>query len=280
MTLTSLNSLASAFKEDGHLFPALFIGHGSPMNAIEDNTFTRAWRSVASKLPRPNAILSISAHWETRGVQVTAMENPRTIHDFGGFPQKLFEQQYPAPGSPETAEMTRQLLAQHEAGADHTWGLDHGTWSVLLPMYPNADIPVLQLSLNRNYTPEQHAALASELLALRKRGVLIIGSGNIVHNLRMVGWTQSGLMQGGFDWAETFDRMVTEKISTGRIDDLIQYRNLGREAQLSIPTPEHYLPLLYVLALQQRNEPLEYFADELVGGSISMRSIWLKGTMS
>lgn len=248
------------------IMPVLFIGHGNPMNAIEDNEHSRSWKNIASTLPKPRAILCISAHWETKGTFVTAMEKPRTIHDFGGFPQALFDAQYPAPGAPELAKETAMNITKASVGLDSSWGLDHGAWSVLLPMFPEADIPVLQLSLDFSKPPNYHYELAKELATLRERGVLIIGSGNIVHNLRMIQWGG-----GKYDWAEEFDSKVKQYIDSGNHQPLIEYEQLGNAAKLSVPTNEHYLPMLYVLALANTGIPT-YFNDTVELGSISMRS--------
>jgi 4,5-DOPA dioxygenase extradiol len=250
--------------------PALFIGHGSPMNAIEDNEFSRSWKKLGSDLPHPRAILCISAHWLTKGTKVTAASKPETIHDFGGFPDKLFAQQYPAPGSPEFAEETIKTVTSVSIEKDHEWGLDHGTWSVLLPMYPKADIPVFQLSLDYSKPPVYHYQLAKELAVLRRKGVLIIGSGNIVHNLGMINWNG-----GAYDWAKQFDEEVKKRVLSKEHNDLIHYENLGRAAQLSIPTNDHYLPLLYILAMQDNKDEVSFFNENVDLGSVSMRSVKL-----
>ena len=250
--------------------PVLFFGHGSPMNAIEQNEFVQGFKSAKAKIPTPNAILCISAHWETRGSFVTAMPKPKTIHDFGGFPQALFDVQYPAHGSPELANEIHKTISQIEL--DHSWGLDHGTWSVVKHLYPNADIPVLQLSLNRNFTPQQHYALAQELSSLRSKGVLIIGSGNIVHNLGKVAWQKIN-EPFAFDWNTEVSEQVKAYINSGNHQALLDYRKQGTSWDLAIPTPEHYLPLLYCLALQNDTDSVEYFNDKPVGGSLSMTSV-------
>ncbi|MDD2539968.1 MAG: 4,5-DOPA dioxygenase extradiol [Desulfuromonadaceae bacterium] len=251
--------------------PVLFIGHGSPMNAIEDNLFAAAWRDVALTIPRPKAILSVSAHWETDGSMVTAMKSPRTIHDFYGFPQELFHVEYPAPGAPELANHVVGLFKGNDVTADESWGLDHGTWSVLRRMYPEADIPVLQLSLDRQKSPREHVALAQQLLPLRDEGVLIIGSGNIVHNLPLIRWHDNA----SYPWAAEFNATATEFIRGGDLDRLTDYAALGEAARLSIPTNEHYLPLLYSLALRTTADPVSVFTDEIVLGSISMQSVMI-----
>jgi 4,5-DOPA dioxygenase extradiol len=250
--------------------PALFVGHGSPMNAIEDNAFSRAWLSEGRALPRPAAILCISAHWETDGTRVTAQAQPPTIHDFGGFPRALYEQQYPAPGSPELAQLVCDTVTGTQVRLDHAWGLDHGTWSVLRRLFPAADVPVVQLSLDRALSPADHYALAQQLRPLRRRGVLVVGSGNIVHNLRRVDW-----QDGAYDWAVEFDTTVERLIRTRDHAALIHYPDLGPAARLAVPTNEHYQPLLYALALQADDEPVTFFAEGVTLGSISMRSLRL-----
>ncbi len=248
--------------------PVLFIGHGNPMNAILNNEFTRSWGELGKILPKPQAILTISAHWLTPGrTMVTAMEKPKTIHDFMGFPQELFQQQYPAPGSPQLAQETIKLVRRVHLESDHQWGLDHGTWSVLLPMFPNADIPVYQLSLDYSKDLQFHFDLGKELEKLREKGVLIIGSGNIVHNLRALSFDSPP-----FDWAEEFDAKIKGFIDDRNFKSVIQYHQLGRVAQLAQPTHDHFLPLLYSLALKSNKENLSYFNESFDLGSISMRS--------
>jgi 4,5-DOPA dioxygenase extradiol len=253
------------------LMPALFVGHGNPMNAVEETVYAAAWREASAAIPKPRAILCISAHWETEGTFVTAMAQPRTIHDFYGFPDTLYRVQYPAPGSPELAERVRQLVSSTAVRLDdgYSWGLDHGAWSVLRRMYPAADIPVVQLSLDRVQHPRFHYDLGRELRALREEGVLVLGSGNIVHNLRLLQWDAAE----PYPWAAEFDRLSAELILAGEHDRLVAYPALGESARLSIPTNEHYLPLLYILALQQPGEPVSFFAEGLPLGSISMRSL-------
>ena len=254
-----------------NLMPALFVGHGNPMNAIEETVYAAAWRAAAATVPRPESILCISAHWETEGAFVTAMEHPKTIHDFYGFPDALNQVQYPAPGSPELAERVRSLVSSTAVRLDdgYAWGLDHGAWSVLRRMYPQADIPTVQLSLDRTQHPRFHYELGRELHALRQEGVLIVGSGNIVHNLRLLQWNAAE----PFPWAVEFDTLVEELILSGEHDRLVAYPALGEAARLSIPTNEHFLPLLYILALQQPGEPVSFFGEGLPLGSISMRSL-------
>jgi len=248
--------------------PALFIGHGSPMNAIEDNEFNRGWAAAARDLPCPKAILCVSAHWETRGCFVTAEETPRTIHDFGGFPRALYEMQYPAPGLPEMAGRIAQLAPAAGVQPATNWGLDHGTWSVLCRMYPQADIPVVQLSLDRSQPPDFHYKLGRQLNALRDEGVLIVGSGNIVHNLRLMVWEDAA-----FDWAVEFDTQARDWMLADNHESLIHYEALGRSAALAINSAEHYLPLLYILGLKQKDDALSFFNEKLWGGSLSMRCV-------
>lgn len=250
------------------LIPALFLGHGSPMNAIEDNVFSRSWRELGTVLPKPRAILCISAHWETMGVGITASESLDTIHDFYGFPKALFDTQYRAPGDPELAKQIIDLLHPEIAHLDTERGLDHGAWSVLQPMYPTADIPVVQLSLDRTRTAQSHYELAKKLRPLRELGVLIVGSGNIVHNLRVFDFNETRT----YDWASAFDQTVMHCILQKDHAALCDYSKFGQMAALSIPTAEHYLPLLYVLAQQQENESLRFFNAEVMS-SISMRSL-------
>lgn len=252
--------------------PALFVGHGNPMNAITENEFVTGFRETAKTLPRPNAILCISAHWETRGTQVTAMEHPKTIHDFGGFPRELFEVQYPAPGSPQLAKQTKDLLTATEVALDSRWGLDHGAWSVLKHFYPKADVPIVELSLDVTQSPQAHYDLGKQLAALREKGVLIVGSGNMVHNLRMVAWNRLD-EKYAYDWALEASETMKKYILGGDHRPLIDFRSRGHAFDLAIPTPEHYLPLLYVLALQQPDEEARLFNDSPVGGSLTMTSV-------
>lgn len=258
-------------EEDKH--PVLFIGHGSPMNGIEDNEFSRTWTKYGKEIPKPKAVLVISAHWLTKGTHITAMEHPKTIHDFGGFPQALFDVQYPAPGNPSLAEATSKLVTSTTVGLDHDWGLDHGTWSVVKHMYPDADIPVLQLSIDYNQPPQYHYDLAKQLKALRNKGVLIIGSGNMVHNLRMISWEKMQEANYGFDWAIEMNTIFKEKISKSDFQSLINYEKLGPAAKLAIPTPDHYYPLLYAMALQDNKDEISFFNDKMVGGSLNMTSV-------
>lgn len=254
-----------------YLMPVLFIGHGSPMNGIEDNEFSLKWASVARDIPVPAAVIVVSAHWFTRGTHLTAMDFPKTIHDFGGFPKALFDVEYPAPGSPELAVETAKLIHSTDVGLDHDWGLDHGAWTVVRHMYPEAAIPVLQLSIDYTKDARYHYELAKELQQLRRKGVLIMGSGNMVHNLRMMSWEM--INGGGYDWAlemnETFKNLILNK----QHDPLKAYQSLGKAAMLAIPTPEHYLPLMYTLGLQNEKEAASLFNDKAVGGSLTMTSV-------
>jgi len=253
------------------LMPTLFIGHGSPMNGIEQNEFSRTWEDLAKNIPVPKAVLVVSAHWYTRGTFVTAMDFPATIHDFGGFPQALFDVQYPAPGNPRLAEEIPALIHSTSVGLDHDWGLDHGAWTVVKHMYPEANIPILQLSIDYTKSPEQHYEIAKEIYALRKKGVLVLGSGNMVHNLRMLSWQM--INGGGFDWAIEMNDKFKSLIANGDHKPLINYRSLGSAAMLAIPTPEHYLPLIYTLGMKNDQEEISFFNDKAVGGSLTMTSV-------
>jgi 4,5-DOPA dioxygenase extradiol len=248
--------------------PLLFVGHGNPMNAIEATPYAAAWEAMGKTLPKPRAILCISAHWETMGTMVTAMPQPPTIHDFFGFPDNLYQITYGAPGSPELAAEVQQLISATSVAADLRWGLDHGAWSVLRRLFPAADIPIVQLSLDRRATPQQHIDIAGQLLPLRQRGVLIVGSGNLVHNLQLIRWQEPT----PYPWAEEFDQLVRQLILAGDLARLANYRELGDAARRSIPTNEHYLPALYPLALRQPEEEVTFFAEGIDLGSISMRS--------
>ncbi|HMR92744.1 MAG TPA: 4,5-DOPA dioxygenase extradiol [Chitinophagaceae bacterium] len=272
-SLSSLKKFTDELKTGSQLMPVLFIGHGSPMNGIENNPFSRQWEQLGKDLPVPAAVLVISAHWLTRGTHITAMEHPRTIHDFGGFPQELFAVQYPAPGNPSLATETRSLIQSTNVGLDHDWGLDHGAWTVVRRMYPEAKIPVLQLSIDYGRPAAYHYALAKELAGLRKKGVLIIGSGNMVHNLRMVAWDKLDVPGYGYDWAIEMHELFKKKISEGDHATLIDYEKLGPAARLAIPTPDHYYPLMYTLGLRQENEAPLFFNDQLVAGSLNMTSV-------
>src|ERR1035437_910181 len=253
--------------------PVLFIGHGSPMYAIEENEFVQTWRDMGDTLPIPKAIICISAHWETRGTQVTAMQQPQTIHDFGGFPRELYEINYPAPGNPELAKEAINLIKSSPVLADEKWGLDHGTWSVIRRIYPKADIPIIQLSLDYNKSPKEHYELAKELAVFRDKGVMIVGSGNIVHNLRQVAWDRPDDEEYGHDWAIEANELVKKLIVENNHQALIDYKSLGRAVQLAAPTPDHFLPLLYALALKKADEEISFFNDKAVMGSLTMTSL-------
>jgi 4,5-DOPA dioxygenase extradiol len=248
--------------------PVLFVGHGSPMNAIEDNEFSRTWEQVGRELPRPKAILCISAHWETIGPRVTAMPLPKTIYDFYGFPPELYAASYPAAGSPDLAERLRRVIRTVEVGLDQAWGLDHGAWSVLKHLFPAADVPVVQLSLDYVKDMQHHYDLGKQLKALREEGILILGSGNMVHNLGVLQWEG-----GAYDWAEQYDAKLRDWILADEHEAIIHYEKHGRAGQLSVNSAEHYEPLLYVLALKEIGEPVSFFSEQVVMGSISMRSL-------
>jgi 4,5-DOPA dioxygenase extradiol len=256
--------------------PVLFIGHGSPMNAIEDNAFSRGWREAAQKLPRPRAILCVSAHWETSGTRVTAMDRPQTIHDFGGFPRELFEVEYPAPGSPSLAAEVRRAVGETVVAPDLEWGLDHGCWSVLKQMYPAADIPVVQLSLDETATARAKYQIAGKLAPLRRKGILVLASGNLVHNLGRVRLRSGGPAgfneEFGFDWAVEANTLFKKLIEGREHDRLIDHPSLGPSAQLAINSAEHYLPMLYAIALQEPDESVTWFNDAAVAGSLTMTS--------
>jgi 4,5-DOPA dioxygenase extradiol len=269
MNLNQFMGITAALKSTDPM-PVIFAGHGSPMNAIEKNEFTDTWQQIGQNLPKPVAILCISAHWETNGTFVTAMQQPSTIHDFGGFPQALFDVQYPAPGNPQMAAEVQKIISTTDVKPDNQWGLDHGCWSILKHMFPEADVPVLQLSLDYYRDADYHYRLAGELAKLRSKGVLILGSGNIVHNLRMINWHNPA---GGFDWALEADALVAKLIQDGDHQSLINYRKLGKAIDLAIPSPEHYLPLLYILALFNKHSGPVFFNNKTVMGSISMTSL-------
>jgi len=271
MKLNDLNKIAKPLASTAKM-PVLFLGHGSPMNAIEENEFTKGWINIGKTVPKPTAVLCISAHWETRGTYVTGMEKPKTIHDFRGFPEELYEVQYPAPGSPELAREIKSLVTKAQLGLDEKWGLDHGCWCVLKHLYPYADIKVLQISMDYYMSSRQHYELAKELQILRKKGVLIIGSGNMVHNLSMVAWNKLNDSYG-FDWAIEANKKMKKYILNGDHEQLINYKSQGRAFDLAIPTPDHYLPLLYALALQDKDDKVTIFNDKPVGGSLTMTSI-------
>jgi len=249
--------------------PVIFFGHGSPMNTLARNRYTEAWRRLGAMAPRPKAILAISAHWFTRGTAVTAMANPRTIHDFGGFPQALFDIQYPAPGDPALAARVRDLLAPVEVELDQSWGLDHGSWSVLAHAFPDADTPVVQLSMDATKPARFHYELGRSLAPLRDEQVLIIGSGNVVHNLMLM---RRGEDTPAYDWARRFNEAVRAALASGNHQTLIEFERLGADAQLSVPTPEHFLPLLYIAGLQADGETMAFAVDGYEAGSLGMLS--------
>jgi len=252
--------------------PALFVGHGNPMHAIQENDYTRTWKALGRRLPRPAAIVVISAHWYVSGTMVTAMEQPRTIHDFGGFPRELFAVEYPAPGSPSLASRVQFLLAESvDVLLDHQWGLDHGAWSVLKHLFPNPDIPVVQLSIDESRPALFHYELGKRLAPLRDEGVLILGSGNLIHNLHAYGWGRH--VPEPFDWATRFEEKARRLMLEGDHDPLIEYESLGQDATLAAPTPEHYLPLLYVLGTQQAADTVSFPVEGVDGGSVSMLSV-------
>lgn len=271
-TLNDLHKIANSFSNTEKM-PVLFLGHGSPMNAIEENQFVTGFRNLAKTLPQPNAILCISAHWFTKGTKVTAMEIPRTIHDFGGFPQTLFDVQYPAKGSPELALETKELLAPIAVELDEYWGLDHGAWSVIKHLYPQANVPVIQLSIDYTKSGQYHFELAQKLSALRTKGILIVGSGNIVHNLGLVDFRNFDKDNYGYDWAIEVRESVNNYLLDGNFQPLIDFEKQSKAFQLAIPTPEHYLPLIYTLGLKGKTEDLSLFNDKLLAGSLSMTSV-------
>jgi 4,5-DOPA dioxygenase extradiol len=272
MQLSELEQMSASFKNTPKM-PVLFLGHGSPMNAIEENEFVKGFRNSVKGIPKPAAILCISAHWETKGTFVTAMQKPSTIHDFGGFPKALFDVQYPAPGSPELAQLTKSIVKKTTIGLDEKWGLDHGAWSVIKHMYPLADVPIIQMSLDYYQTPQYHYELAKELAVLRTKGVLIIGSGNMVHNLGMIAWDKMNADNFAFDWAAEANDKMRKFILANDHKSLINFRSQGKAFDLAIPSPEHYLPLIYTLALKEENEKISFFNDKAVAGSLTMTSV-------
>lgn len=272
MKLNDLNKLTDPLSNTQKM-PVLFLGHGSPMNAIEENEFVAGFRKIGKTIPKPNAILCVSAHWETKGTFVTAMQHPKTIHDFGGFPKALFDVQYPAPGSPDLAQETKSLIKKTEIGLDQKWGLDHGAWSVIKHLYPNADVPVIELSLDYTQSPQYHYELAKQLSSLREKGVLIIGSGNMVHNLGLLAWDKLNAPEFGYDWAIEANETMKSHILSGNFQKLIDFRSQGKAFDLAIPTPEHYLPLLYSLALKDKNDEVSIFNEKAVAGSLTMTSV-------
>ena len=269
MQLTDLNKLSEKFGTTDQI-PVLFVGHGNPMNAITDNVYSKSWAEMGKKLPLPKAILCISAHWLTNGTAVTMTDKPKTIHDFGGFPVELFAVQYPAPGSVDYAKMAISSVTSTKVHEDFEWGLDHGAWSVLKNMYPKANVPVFQMSIDYGKSPQYHYDLAKELAVLRTKGVLIVASGNVVHNLGMVSW---GDNEKKFDWAVEFDNLVKTSIEDNNPLPLIDYQKLGKIATMAHPTNDHYLPLMYAIGLRSKTDKFEFFNTSFDLGSISMRSV-------
>lgn len=253
--------------------PAIFFGHGNPMNALASNAWTNGWAAIGKEVPRPRAVLCVSAHWYVPGTMVTAMPAPRTIHDFGGFPRELYEIEYAAPGDPELAKRVGNLLAPVPVGLDNRWGLDHGTWSVLCHVFPEADVPIVQLSIDETQPARFHYELAKQLEPLRDEGVLVIGSGNLVHNLHTYAWGRHKV--DPFDWAVRFEERARALLRLSNHEPLIDYESIGKDALLSVPTPDHYLPLLYVIALQRENEEVSFPVTGFDGGSISMLTVRL-----
>jgi 4,5-DOPA dioxygenase extradiol len=268
MKLHNINKFIAPSDKTGKM-PVLFLGHGNPMNAIEVNEFTEGWSNSVKNLPDPAAVLCISAHWETGGTYVTAMERPKTIHDFGGFPEELYNVVYPAPGKPVLAHEIQGLTKGTWTGLDEKWGFDHGCWSILKHMYPKADIPVVQLSLDYYGDAPYHYAFAKTLAPLREKGILIVGSGNIVHNLMKVAWNRLN-EKFAFDWATEANEKIKSCALSGDHEPLINYKSQGMAMQLAVPTPDHFLPLLYALALKGENERITVFNDKPVAGSLTM----------
>jgi 4,5-DOPA dioxygenase extradiol len=271
MKLSDLNAFSQQLPATEKT-PVLFLGHGSPMNAIEENEYVTGFRTIAKSLPKIKAIICISAHWYTKGTMVTAMPEPKTIHDFGGFPEALYKVQYPAPGNPDLAKQTKELIKKASVGLDETWGLDHGAWSVLKHLYPNADVPVIQLSIDYTKDAQWHFELAKELQSLRDKGILIVGSGNIIHNLYDAAFDRIN-ENFGYDWAIEAREKTNALLLKGDFDQLIHYEKLGKPLQKAVPTPDHYLPLIYALGLKNEKEKLELFNDKLLAGSLSMTSV-------
>jgi 4,5-DOPA dioxygenase extradiol len=263
----------AGLAKDPDEMPVLFVGHGSPMNAIEDNEFSRAWGELGESLPRPKAVLCVSAHWETGGTSVTAMGKPRTIHDFYGFPRELFEAEYPAPGSEWLAQRVKEVVTEAAVDLDEGWGLDHGCWSVLRRMFPDASVPVVQMSLDHDQPAQYHYEIAKGLAPLRREGVLVVGSGNMVHNLYMVRLKGDDFnAHFGFEWALEANEKLKRLIREGRYEELIDYKSLGEPVRLAVPTPEHFLPMLYALALREEDDSISFFNDVAVAGSLTMTS--------
>lgn len=271
MKLSELDGLANSLPLTERM-PVLFLGHGSPMNAIEDNEYVAGFRSIAKSLPKVKAVLCVSAHWYVKGTMVTAMPNPKTIHDFGGFPEALYKVEYPAPGSPDLAKQTKELIKKTSVGLDNDWGLDHGAWSVLKHLFPNADVPVIQLSIDYTKPPSYHFELAKELQSLRDRGILIVGSGNIVHNLYEVDFKRIN-ENFGFDWAIEAREKVNTLLMKNDIKSIVNYEKLGKALQMAAPTPDHFLPLIYTLGLKNDKDKIQLYNDKLLAGSLSMTSV-------
>ena len=253
--------------------PIIFVGHGSPMNAIEDNSFTKNFHKVVSGIPKPKAIICISAHWVTKGIKITAMDNPKTIHDFYGFPKELYDIEYPAMGDVSLANRIKKLFSPVVASLDKEWGLDHGTWTVLRHMYPMADIPVVQISLNYDFSTKEHFDVVKKISTLRDEGVLVIGSGNIIHNLSEIDFNNIDTPNYGYDWAKRVHKIMNQSILSGDYSKLFDYQKEGNDFNLAIPTPEHFWPLIYILGLKETSEKIEIFSDTLISGSLSMTSI-------
>lgn len=273
-TLSGFKNFTESLPEQDFLMPVLFVGHGSPMNAIEDNEFSNKWKQLAKDIPTPSTVLVISAHWLTTGTKITAMDFPQTIHDFGGFPDELFRVQYPAPGNPGLAKETAGFITSTNVELNHDWGLDHGAWSVVKQMYPDAKIPILQLSIDYNKGAQYHYDLAKQLMPLRKKGVLILGSGNMVHNLGMIRLNGNDInKEYGFDWALEINNLFKDKITSKDHDALIKYNSLHKQINLAIPTPDHYYPLIYSMALQSNKDAVTIFNDKAIAGSLTMTSV-------
>ena len=251
--------------------PAIFFGHGNPLNALQRNQWTESWHNIGTTLPRPRAILCVSAHWYLPATLVTAMNAPRTIHDFGGFPRELYQVNYPAPGDLELARRVQEVLAPLPVGLDNAWGLDHGTWSVLVHVYPEADVPVVQLSIDETQPPPFHFEIGQRLAPLRDEGILIVGSGNLVHNLHTYAWGKHS--PEPYDWAVRFETAAKQLMVNSVFDPLIDYESLGRDALLAVPTPDHYLPLLYVIGTKRKDDEVTFPVEGVDGGSISMLSV-------
>lgn len=268
MKIKEFKDIAESLESSSKM-PLIFVGHGNPMNAVAENEFTQGWENAGKFLMKPNAILCISAHWETDGTFVTAMDKPRTVHDFYGFPRPLYEVRYPAPGSPDLAKNVKDTIKKTSVELDQLWGLDHGCWSVIKHMFPKADVPIIELSLDYSKPAIWHYELASEISSLRKKGVLVVGSGNIVHNLAMMDWQNNK----GFDWASKANETMKSLALGEEHGKLIKYESLGQEIRLAVPTPEHYLPFLYILGLKEKNESITFFNDKTILGSVSMTSL-------